>query len=213
MKTEQKTITTLLADEGKLLRRKSDGWVAGEQVTLGYNYYESGVGLSSPRLETPDDYEEIEKPEDYEQPVVIDHGRRIAHMQRIVSETQRDINTYALTDKDALAVKDMFPEWFDKSVPVKQGERYQCDGNLWEALTDHVTQTSWKPSMQTASLWKVVTEEHAGTLDDPIPYVQGMAFAKDLYYTQYGVTYLCILTTATDYPNDLKDLPTIVQEV
>lgn len=213
MKTEQKTITTLLADEGKLLRRKSDGWVAGEQVTLGYNYYESGVGLSSPRLETPDDYEEIEKPEDYEQPVVIDHGRRIAHMQRIVSETQRDINTYALTDKDALAVKDMFPEWSDKSVSVKQGERYRCDGNLWEALTDHVTQTSWKPSMQTDSLWKVVTEEHAGTLDDPIPYVQGMAFTKDLYYTQYGVTYLCILTTATGYPNDLKDLPTIVQEV
>lgn len=43
MKLEQRTVTTIVADEGKLLRRKSDGWVAGEQLTLGYNYYESGV--------------------------------------------------------------------------------------------------------------------------------------------------------------------------
>lgn len=77
MKTEQRTVTTIIADEGKLLRRKSDGWIAGEQVTLGYNYYESGIGLSSPKLETPEDYEEIDQPEDYEQPPIIDQGRRI----------------------------------------------------------------------------------------------------------------------------------------
>lgn len=65
MKTEQITYTTLIADENKLLKRKSDGWIAGEKLTLGYNYYESGVGLPAAKLETPEDYEEIDKPEDW----------------------------------------------------------------------------------------------------------------------------------------------------
>ena len=40
-----------------------------------------------------------------------------------------------------------------------------------------------------------------------------MAFEKGKYYSQYEVVYLCILTTVNGYPNDLKDLPTIVQPV
>ena len=84
---------------------------------------------------------------------------------------------------------------------------------LFEVIQKHKLQADWKPGIETASLYKIVEDEHAGTLDDPIPYVQGMAFEKDKYYKQYGVIYLCILTTVTGYPNDLKDLPTIVQEV
>ena len=60
MKIEQKTITTIKADEDKLLVRKSDGWIAGEQITLGYDYYEAGILLKEPHLAKPDDYEEID---------------------------------------------------------------------------------------------------------------------------------------------------------
>lgn len=77
MKLEQKTITTIHADEGKILVRKIDGHIAGESITLGYNYYEAGVALSNPRLETPEDYEEIDIPEDYEQMPIINHVRRL----------------------------------------------------------------------------------------------------------------------------------------
>ena len=66
MQLEQKTITTIHADEGKLLVRKSDGQVMGESVTLGYDYYDAGVALSKPRQMKPEDYEEIDIPEDYE---------------------------------------------------------------------------------------------------------------------------------------------------
>ena len=45
MRLEQKAITTIHADDGKQLVRKSDGQVAGESVTLGYNYYEAGINL------------------------------------------------------------------------------------------------------------------------------------------------------------------------
>lgn len=74
---EQKTITTIHAEEGKLLVRKSDGHIAGESATLGYNYYEAGVTLSNPRLEIPEDYEEIDIPEDYGQTPIINHVRRL----------------------------------------------------------------------------------------------------------------------------------------
>ena len=45
MRLEQKAITTIHADDGKQLVRKSDGQIAGESVTLGYNYYDAGINL------------------------------------------------------------------------------------------------------------------------------------------------------------------------
>ena len=38
--------------------------------------------------------------------------------------------------------------------------------------------------MATASLWKVVDEEHEGTIDDPIIYIPPMEIFKDKYYIQ-----------------------------
>ena len=57
---EQETITTIKADEGKILVRKSDGQIVGDTIHLGYDYYDAGVVLSNPRLMKPEDYEEID---------------------------------------------------------------------------------------------------------------------------------------------------------
>ena len=131
------------------------------------------------------------------------------------------MNSVPLTASQALEMQVLFPIWGEKDAEfgkevgigfrlrVVEGE----SDTLFEVIQKHKLQADWKPGMETASLYKIVEAEHAGTLDDPIPYVQGMAFEKDKYYEQYGVIYLCILTTVTGYPNDLKDLPTIVQEV
>ena len=138
------------------------------------------------------------------------------------------VNSVSLTANQALEMQVLFPVWGDKGAEFgkkvsgpKDGLpgfrfRYKAEKAqeylLYEVIKDHALQADWIPAGQ-MDLYKVVTVEHAGTLEDPIPYVQGMAFEKDKYYEQYGVTYLCILTTVTGYPNDLKDLPTIVQEV
>lgn len=194
MKLEQRTVTTIVADEGKLLRRKSDGWVAGEQLTLGYNYYESGVGLAAPKLEVPDDYEEIDKPEDYEEPQIINHVARIRNMQKLWQETMDGMNTLELSDDESLELQDCFPEW-QSDIDVKVGEKYQCDGSLWKCRQDHHTQDNWRPSVATASLWELVQvhagEDAQGTKDNPIPYAQGMAIENGKYYSQNGVTYYC----------------------
>ena len=56
----------IIAEEGKMLRRKEDGWEAGEELALGYFYYKlvdgEMVKRDEPLLELPSDYEEIDAP-------------------------------------------------------------------------------------------------------------------------------------------------------
>lgn len=139
-----------------------------------------------------------------------------------VSLARSLVNSVPLADEKALEMQVLFPVWgeegaeFSKQVEVGFRLQYKPEGEtdytLYEVIQPHALQANWKPS-ELMALYKVVTVEHAGTLDDPIPYMQGMAFEKGKYYEQYGVIYLCILTTLTGYPNDLKDLNTIVQPI
>lgn len=130
------------------------------------------------------------------------------------------INTMSLTDEQALEVKDLYPTWEEC---VERGEEIPKDFKLtygkplYKALKAHTPQADWKPS-EASSLYVIVKAdsegaEHAGTKEDPIPYVQNMALEKDKYYTQDGVLYLCIQATQTGYPNDLKDMASLVQKV
>lgn len=50
-------------DEGKALKRTSDGLVSESEIWLGYTYYLNGEKLETPLLEKPEDYEEIDAPE------------------------------------------------------------------------------------------------------------------------------------------------------
>lgn len=214
---QQKTITVLVADEGKVLVRKSDGWVAGEQLTLGYNYYEAGVPLSEARLETPEDYEEAEKPDDYEAPQVIDQAKRLGVMHGIFEQTRKEVNSYALSAEDAEAHADWFPQW-KVGIDVKKGERYRYEGKLYQCLQDHTTQALWFPGdINTAALWGGVadpaSDNDGSTPDKAIAYEQGMTLEQGKYYSQGGVVYECIQPMPTGMPYDLAQLPAIVKPI
>lgn len=142
--------------------------------------------------------------EDYVQPN--EDYAKVRAMQILTEETKADINTMPLSNKEALEVKEFYPEWSADSVEVKKGERYLCDNLLWEVVQNHTTQESWKPSLATASLWKVVDEEHAGTQEDPIPYNPPMEIFKDKYYTQNEVLYKCTRNSGIPLSHDLSAL-------
>lgn len=91
-------------------------------------------------------------------------------------------------------------------IDVVKGHRYQYGEDLWEVLQDHKTQENWKPSLETASLWKRVDEEHAGTKDDPIPYAPPMEIFKDKHYIQSKVLYKCIRDSGQPLSHNLSDL-------
>ena len=57
-----KDITILIADEGKVFKRKGHNEIFGNSIALGYSYYIDGVKLETPYLNTPEDFEEIDDP-------------------------------------------------------------------------------------------------------------------------------------------------------
>lgn len=123
------------------------------------------------------------------------------------------INGFGLTNKEALAVKDYYPEWTEKAGEIKEKDKYKCDGNLWECIKGHTAQANWKPGLQTASIWKIVEEEHKGTEDDPIPYTPPMDLYKGKYYTQNGQKYKCTRDSGIPLSHNLSDLVGIYVEL
>lgn len=205
MTTEQITTTIIKADEGKVLRRKSSGAIYGETVHLGYNYYDAGVGLSEAKLDTPDDFEEIDKPEDYNE-FKIDQVKRLIRIKDLVEDNKNNINTFGLTNEESLQVIDWFPVW-EANVKLKIGEKILYNGKLYEILQDHTSQDGWEPSINTASLFKeVAINDTFGTKDNPIEYNNNMALENGKYYIQNNITYLCTRDTGTAVYNDLAAL-------
>lgn len=98
--------------------------------------------------------------------------------------------TPTATDDVAARSTELYPDWAT-GLDVKEGDRYQCDGLLYKALQDHVTQDNWRPGQATASIWQVIDVTHTGTLDDPIPFALNMEVFKEKYYTWEEKTYLC----------------------
>lgn len=224
MQIEQITRTIIKSDEGKLLVRKSDGWIAGEQVSLGYNYYEAGVALSNPRLETPDDYEEIDKPEDYEVKPIINHVKRLKRAKELMAQNTKEMNELSLSAVDALEVKDWYPKWgvdegFREGDTIKKNTKFQFEGKLYACLQDHVIMPHYYPSINTASLYVEVTPEYTdageemGTMENPIPYDGNMVLENGKYYSQDGVVYLCNRDTENPVYHALKDLVGLYVEV
>jgi hypothetical protein len=130
---------------------------------------------------------------------------RLLALDQMDKEATEKINTYDLTPGEALQVKDHYPEWV-AGITVKVTERYLSDNVLWECIKEHTTQDNWKPSMATASLWKVVDEEHKGTIDDPIIYIPPMEIFKDKYYIQNGIKYKCTRNSEQPLTHDLSAL-------
>lgn len=213
MKIEQRTITTLVAEDDKLLRRKSDGWVAGERFTLGYDYYDAGVGLAEPRLATPEDFTEIDKPEDWEEKPIINQVQRLKRTDELIKRNIEEMNTLNLSAVEALEVKNWYPIWgetenFREGDAITAGTKMQYGDKLWEALQDHTLMGIYPPSIATASLYKEVTpdDDTLGTLENPIAYNGNMALENGKYYKQYDVVYLCTRDTINPVYADLSGL-------
>ena len=106
------------------------------------------------------------------------------------------------TDEQALAVADLYPLWSDLddgTTLAKQEEvvtgteitKVRYGGKLYKVITTHKKQADWFPGQETASLFTVIDEEHAGTKEDPIPYSVNMIVYNGKYYMYNETLYLC----------------------
>lgn len=162
-----------------------------------------------PKYESTDpEFMELLASEEWALPEGVEINRefsRLLALYQMDKEATEKINTYDLSPSEALQVKERHPKW-KIGIDVVKGHRYQYGEDLWEVLQGHKTQENWKPSLETASLWKRVDEEHAGTKDDPIPYAPPMEIFKDKYYTQSKVLYKCIRDSGQPLSHNLPDL-------
>lgn len=97
-----------------------------------------------------------------------------------------------LTDAQAVNMPgDVFPTWpagTDDEGNYNKGQIIQHNGSLYKVKKTGTPDT--EPG-EDNSMYKLLSTGHAGTLEDPIPFVYGMDVKKNTYYSYVGVTYLC----------------------
>ena len=108
--------------------------------------------------------------------------------------------SYALTavnipDTQALDMVMLFPTWEDvlaAGTVLAQGRVISKDGQLYRVVQSAVPQAHQVPGGEgMLAVYRPIEQEHAGTLEDPIPWVYGMDCVTGLYYSYEGGVYLC----------------------
>lgn len=112
-------------------------------------------------------------------------------LQAMMAVSARTSFLVELPDEQAVMIPLCYDPWVINKL-YRVGDRAECDGKLWKCRQEHTSQENWKPSIDTASLWEVIDVEHAGTLEDPIPYDQTMTVYNGKYYQELGIIYKCI---------------------
>lgn len=118
-------------------------------------------------------------------------------------------------DQEALELQILYKSWRQQiGKQLNAGEYIQHEGKLYRVLQAHIAQSTWVPGNGTESLFVVIDKEHAGTLDDPIPYDGNMELFNGKYYIQNEVVYLCTRDSVAPLYHDLSSLVGVyVEEV
>lgn len=143
------------------------------------------------------------------------------------------IYDHSLTSEELQIVKDDMMRNYEKNAKPLDGVTYVADWDAKGRSNDEdadvrstaTAGSSGKSSSSTRcrrtgslargteSLYTEVTESHAGTKEDPIPYGNNMELEEGKYYSQDGVTYICTRDTGIPVYNPLADLVGIYVEV
>lgn len=122
-----------------------------------------------------------------------------------------ELAAQSLEDAMALTAVELFPIWKElvaDNRTVEKGFRFEYGGKLYRTEQNIYTfvehYVPGEPGME--SLFSEVDKDHAGTVDDPIPYERNMEVYNGLYYTQYDVLYRCIRDSGQPLYHDLSAL-------
>lgn len=102
-----------------------------------------------------------------------------------------------IPDNTALEMPDLFRTWDEVLAAGTQLEANTImndGGQLYrvvQAVTPQAHQAPHDEGM--LAIYRPIDKQHAGTLEEPIPFVNGMDTEKDKYYSYNGKVYLCNL--------------------
>lgn len=116
------------------------------------------------------------------------------------------LESVQLTDAEALTVKNLHKQW-SAGENVEPGE-YRLYNDVLYRVNEgqgHTTQADWTPD-KTPAMWTVIDEEHAGTYEDPIPWVTNMRPEVGKYYVEGDLIAKCIEDPGQALYNKLSEL-------
>ena len=109
----------MIADEGKLFRRKEDKLICGPEYYLGYTFYINNEPLQEPKLEVPEDFEEL-----YEEEIRLEERREKEEKYCLLVD-QYIKEKYSQSSENAILRQrdtkpDVFKEYFDYCEECKR---------------------------------------------------------------------------------------------
>lgn len=161
-------------------------------------YFRRSFTLSGDTVEKFEEVDSIPEIEDS----IIPIQEQILKVQRLTVKTMTTIENPV-----ALEIPDLFPNFVDMiGEAVKKGNILKYMGKLYRVRQDHTVLAVYTPGIETASLYEVIDKEHAGTIDDPIPYAPPMEIFKGKHYTQDGQLYRCTRDSEQALTHNLVEL-------
>lgn len=100
-----------------------------------------------------------------------------------------------LTDTTALAIPDLLPTWGEllaSGSEIPSGVCLNYNNQIYRVVQNVKPIESQKPGDEgMLAIYRPIDKEHAGTISDPIPWINGMDCYKGKYYSYEGKKYLC----------------------
>lgn len=128
--------------------------------------------------------------------------------ERLTGQMQAAVKLYVqaatdIPDEQALEMPDLFKSWDEVLAAGKElaaNTVLNLDGQLYRVVQTVTPQAHQRPDSEgMLAIYRPIDETHAGTEDDPIPFVYGMDTEQGKYYSYNGKLYLCNLTMAPAY--------------
>lgn len=120
---------------------------------------------------------------------------KAAYQMALAARISLKFNT-SLSDNEAMEVKDLFPIWpngVNAEGNYVQNQYLTHKGQLYQIMQPTVKPIESQPpdGVGMLAVYRPVDNTHAGTLEDPIPWVYGMDCFEGKYYSYEGAVYYC----------------------
>lgn len=100
-----------------------------------------------------------------------------------------------LTDTVALSIPDLLPTWDEllaAGSEIASGVCLNYNNQIYRVVQNVTPIESQKPGDEgMLAIYRPIDKEHAGTISDPIPWINGMDCYEGKYYSYNEKTYLC----------------------
>lgn len=148
--------------------------------------------------------------------VLREEQAKAAAEARLTGQMQAAVKLYVqkatdIPDEQALEMPDLFYTWDEV---LEAGELLEANtilnlgGQLYRVVQAVTPQAHQRPDGEgMLAIYRPIDKTHAGTQEDPIPFVYGMDTEQGKYYSYNGKLYLCNLTMpACVWPPDTAGL-------